>query len=38
MRDMTAPEGGFYSAEDADSAAGSAHPNEKSEGAFYIWS
>ncbi|MBA3962653.1 MAG: thioredoxin domain-containing protein [Chthoniobacterales bacterium] len=35
-RDMTSPEGGFYSAEDADSL-----PNEKStekvEGAFYVW-
>jgi uncharacterized protein len=38
MRDMTAPGGGFYSAEDADSATDAAHPNEKSEGAFYIWS
>jgi uncharacterized protein YyaL (SSP411 family) len=37
-RDMTAPGGGFYSAEDADSAVDSAHPSEKSEGAFYIWS
>jgi uncharacterized protein len=41
MRDLTDPQGGFYSAEDADSVppehAGqpSAH---KSEGAFYIWS
>jgi len=35
-RDLTAPNGGFYSAEDADSlpAAGAA---EKTEGAFYIW-
>jgi hypothetical protein len=38
MRDMTAREGGFYSAEDADSAPDPAYPNKKSEGAFYIWS
>jgi uncharacterized protein YyaL (SSP411 family) len=38
LRDLTNPEGGFYSAEDADSAADPAQPNEKSEGAFYIWS
>jgi uncharacterized protein YyaL (SSP411 family) len=38
MRDMTAPNGGFYSAEDADSAADPARPSDKSEGAFYIWS
>src|SRR5580658_1535328 len=38
MRDMTAPGGGFYSAEDADSASDPERPNEKSEGAFYIWS
>jgi uncharacterized protein YyaL (SSP411 family) len=41
MRDMTGPEGGFYSAEDADSVpperAGDERPH-KSEGAFYIWS
>jgi uncharacterized protein len=37
LRDMTAPEGGFYSAEDADSAADAAHPDVKSEGAFYLW-
>jgi len=36
LRDMTA--GGFYSAEDADSAADPAHPEVKGEGAFYIWS
>jgi uncharacterized protein YyaL (SSP411 family) len=37
MRDMTAPEGGFYSAEDADSALDAAEPGLKSEGAFYVW-
>jgi uncharacterized protein YyaL (SSP411 family) len=37
LRDMTSPEGGFYSAEDADSAIDSDHPHEKGEGAFYIW-
>ena len=39
-RDLTHPEGGFYSAEDADSVppeeAGTAQPHKK-EGAFYIW-
>lgn len=38
MRDMTDPGGGFYSAEDADSVIDPAHPHEKGEGAFYIWS
>jgi uncharacterized protein YyaL (SSP411 family) len=38
LRDMTDPGGGFYSAEDADSAVDAAHPHAKSEGAFYIWS
>jgi len=37
LRDLTHPEGGFYSAEDADSASDPARPKEKSEGAFYIW-
>ena len=41
-RDMTAPGGGFFSAEDADSIAaasdGSTHAHETSEGAFYVWS
>jgi uncharacterized protein YyaL (SSP411 family) len=37
MRDMTAPGGGFYSAEDADSAPDPEQPKKKSEGAFYIW-
>ncbi|HEY2567866.1 MAG TPA: thioredoxin domain-containing protein, partial [Candidatus Udaeobacter sp.] len=40
-RDMTSKEGGFFSAEDADSPVGAAgadrgHP-ETAEGAFYIW-
>jgi uncharacterized protein YyaL (SSP411 family) len=35
LRDMTAT--GFYSAEDADSASDPAHPDDKGEGAFYIW-
>jgi uncharacterized protein YyaL (SSP411 family) len=36
LRDLTSPEGGFYSAEDADSLpqVGAA---EKREGAFYVW-
>jgi uncharacterized protein len=38
LRDMTGPEGGFYSAEDADSAPDAAHPEVKREGAFYTWS
>jgi uncharacterized protein YyaL (SSP411 family) len=38
LRDMTDPEGGFYSAEDADSIADPANPHEKGEGAFYVWS
>jgi uncharacterized protein YyaL (SSP411 family) len=37
LRDMTSPEGGFYSAEDADSVIDPAKPHEKGEGAFYIW-
>ncbi len=38
MRDMTAPEGAFWSAEDADSIVDPADPHHKSEGYFYIWS
>ena len=37
LRDMTHPEGGFYSAEDADSVIDPAKPDEKGEGAFYVW-
>jgi uncharacterized protein YyaL (SSP411 family) len=40
LREMRSPEGGFYSAEDADSIppeeAGAATPHRK-EGAFYVW-
>ena len=38
LRDMTHAGGAFYSAEDADSVIDPAHPHEKGEGAFYIWS
>ena len=38
LRDMRDPDGGFYSAEDADSVVDPEHPDEKGEGAFYIWS
>ncbi len=41
LRDMTSPEGAFYSAEDADSMPpeqAGAPGVRKSEGAFYIWS
>ncbi len=37
LRDMLDAEGGFYSAEDADSVIDPAHPEEKGEGAFYVW-
>ena len=37
LRDITAPEGAFWSAEDADSAPDPALPHEKSEGFFYVW-
>jgi uncharacterized protein YyaL (SSP411 family) len=37
QRDLAHPDGGFYSAEDADSAVDAAHPREKREGAFYVW-
>eukprot|EP01102_Stenamoeba_stenopodia_P012865 TRINITY_DN4099_c0_g2_i1.p1 TRINITY_DN4099_c0_g2~~TRINITY_DN4099_c0_g2_i1.p1 ORF type:complete len:467 (+),score=92.10 TRINITY_DN4099_c0_g2_i1:73-1473(+) len=46
-RDMKHPNGGFYSAEDADSEppsteekqqrSGDSHSHEKKEGAFYVW-
>ncbi|MFT5206364.1 MAG: hypothetical protein ACI9CF_000099 [Candidatus Omnitrophota bacterium] len=37
LRDLLAPEGAFYSAEDADSF-DPIDPNIKREGAFYVWS
>jgi uncharacterized protein YyaL (SSP411 family) len=37
LRDMTHPDGGFYSAEDADSVIDPSNPREKGEGAFYVW-
>jgi uncharacterized protein len=37
LRDMTDPEGGFYSAEDADSVIDPEEPDVKGEGAFYVW-
>src|SRR6267143_449158 len=36
IRHLAAPEGGFYSAEDADSLPAAA-ASEKKEGAFYVW-
>jgi uncharacterized protein YyaL (SSP411 family) len=36
QRDLTAPGGGFYSAEDADSLRAHGRP-EHAEGAFYVW-
>jgi uncharacterized protein YyaL (SSP411 family) len=36
LRDMRSPEGGFYSAEDADSLIAAGRP-EHGEGAFYVW-
>jgi uncharacterized protein len=37
LRDMTHPEGGFFSAEDADSLIAHGRP-EHAEGAYYVWS
>jgi hypothetical protein len=37
MREMTGAEGGFYSAEDADSVPPENPHAQKSEGAFYLW-
>ncbi|MGA3188295.1 MAG: thioredoxin domain-containing protein [Bryobacteraceae bacterium] len=38
QRDLTHRDGGFFSAEDADSAVDPEKPREKREGAFYVWS
>src|SRR5579872_393025 len=38
LRDMTHPDGGFYSAEDADSVIDPGNPKVKGEGAYYVWS
>ncbi len=37
QRNLTHSEGGFYSAEDAESAVDPQKPQEKEEGAFYVW-
>jgi uncharacterized protein YyaL (SSP411 family) len=37
LREMTSPEGGFYSAQDADSVS-PENPSEKKEGAYFVWS
>ena len=38
VRDLSAPDGAFYSAEDADSEVPGGHDaHEKREGAFYVW-
>ena len=37
LREMTDKEGGFYSAQDAESALDPKKPDEKEEGAFYVW-
>ena len=37
LRDMTDPDGGFYSAEDADSVIDPQKPQHKGEGAFYVF-
>jgi uncharacterized protein YyaL (SSP411 family) len=36
-RDLTGARGGFLSAEDADSAVDVLRPDDKEEGAFYVW-
>jgi uncharacterized protein YyaL (SSP411 family) len=37
FNNLLSPEGGFYSAEDAESATEASVPSEKEEGAYYLW-
>jgi uncharacterized protein YyaL (SSP411 family) len=37
FNNLLSPEGGFYSAEDAESAVDASIPDEKEEGAYYLW-
>jgi uncharacterized protein YyaL (SSP411 family) len=37
LRDLRAPDGGFYTAEDADSPVPGGDGHEHAEGAFYVW-
>ena len=37
LRELGHPDGGFYSAEDAESAPDPAFPTKKEEGAYYVW-
>ncbi|MFI5253588.1 MAG: thioredoxin domain-containing protein [Bacteroidota bacterium] len=37
LRNMTDPGGGFYSAEDAESAFTAENPHNKEEGVYYLW-
>ncbi len=37
IRELKAPKGAFYSAQDAESAPDPNNPEEKEEGAFYVW-
>ena len=37
LRNLAHSEGGFFSAEDAESAPNASNPNQKEEGAFYVW-
>jgi hypothetical protein len=37
LQNLRSPQGGFYSAEDAESALDPAFPGNKEEGAYYLW-